>query len=424
MLPLHAQDVLTLTEALSLGLEKNYAIRIAQLQRDSLDNQLTLGNAGFLPVITADGTRQFSVNDTRQVFLDGRNNALDNARTDVLNGSIDATWRIFDGFNMFVAYESLTQLRKVGEFTQRAAIENLVADITDAYYNVVQQTARVRAFENTLTISEQRLQLAQDNYEVGTGTRAEYLAAQADLNTDRSALMQEQQLLKQAIIQVNALLVRSPIVEFAVADTLIPLGDSLQFQELTDELGSANTELRQARLRRDIALLRTRAVKSQRYPQVDVYGSYSYNRSNSQAGFLLQNRQVGYTYGVTARINIFDGFNQNRREQNARVTERIREAQVENTQIGLESVLAQVYNDYVNSLRLIQLEQENYAISQERVSIELDRYRIGVSTPLQLREAQTTTVETNRRLIEAQYTAKQAETELLRLTGRLVNTTN
>ena len=51
-----AQDTLRIEEAIQKGLEKNFAIRIATNEAQIAKNNNSLGNAGLLPVVTADGT--------------------------------------------------------------------------------------------------------------------------------------------------------------------------------------------------------------------------------------------------------------------------------------------------------------------------------------------------------------------------------
>jgi outer membrane protein TolC len=66
------------------------------------------------------------------------------------------------------------------------------------------------------------------------------------------------------------------------------------------------------------------------------------------------------------------------------------------------------------------LELENIELARENVTIQLERFRQGVSTYLELREAQISMLQANARLISAMYNTKVAETELLRLKGDLV----
>ena len=54
------------------------------------------------------------------------------------------------------------------------------------------------------------------------------------------------------------------------------------------------------------------------------------------------------------------------------------------------------------------------------MDIALERYRLGLLTPLALREAQRTQLDAETRLLDIRYQAKQAETALRRLSGELV----
>jgi outer membrane protein TolC len=54
------------------------------------------------------------------------------------------------------------------------------------------------------------------------------------------------------------------------------------------------------------------------------------------------------------------------------------------------------------------------------VEIALERYRLGVATPLELREVQRNAVATASRLIDAAYNAKLAEIELQRLSSSII----
>ena len=51
----------------------------------------------------------------------------------------------------------------------------------------------------------------------------------------------------------------------------------------------------------------------------------------------------------------------------------------------------------------------------------MDRYQLGVSSALELREAQRNAVDAESRLLNAQFSTKAAEIELLRLSGNIVS---
>jgi outer membrane protein len=77
------------------------------------------------------------------------------------------------------------------------------------------------------------------------------------------------------------------------------------------------------------------------------------------------------------------------------------------------------FRTYQNSLELVDLEEDNLANAEETLDIALERFRQGIISAIEFREAQRAFLSAESRLIEAKYDAKIAETELLRLTGGL-----
>jgi len=126
------------------------------------------------------------------------------------------------------------------------------------------------------------------------------------------------------------------------------------------------------------------------------------------------------SYGVRATINIFDGYNQKRRIQNAKINSEIAQLQIEDLKNALSSSIEKAYITYENALNLIQLETENYAIAKQNIDIAFDRFKVGIATSYELREVQRNAVAAETRLIEAKFAAKSAEIELVRLSGNLL----
>ena len=66
------------------------------------------------------------------------------------------------------------------------------------------------------------------------------------------------------------------------------------------------------------------------------------------------------------------------------------------------------------------MEQSNRQVAQENNEIAIERYRVGNSSPLELREAQINLLEANLRLLNAAYAVKTGEIELLFLSGLIM----
>jgi outer membrane protein TolC len=92
----------------------------------------------------------------------------------------------------------------------------------------------------------------------------------------------------------------------------------------------------------------------------------------------------------------------------------------ENELTKLDVGLSNAFKDYELQKQLLALEEDNITLAKENVFIALERFRQGVSTWLELRDAQQSLELSYNRLIAARYNTKLAETELLRLKGDLV----
>src|SRR5690625_7502170 len=70
-----------------------------------------------------------------------------------------------------------------------------------------------------------------------------------------------------------------------------------------------------ARQRVEISELELKEIRRERFPQLDLNMGYTYNHEEIRNALILQGQTDGYYVGLTARINLFDGFNTNRRVQ-------------------------------------------------------------------------------------------------------------
>ncbi|WP_247231868.1 TolC family protein [Telluribacter sp. SYSU D00476] len=417
-----AQERLTLEKAIAIALENNYSIKIAERRIDIAENENTLGNAGFLPVVSAVAQKNYTSSHLRQEFFNELQPPLNRRGVNNNNSAIGPTlsWTIFDGMGMFVAAERLQQLEEAGRTNAKITIENTVADVSSAYYQIVREIQRVRALQNALGISADRLGLAKANYEVGAGSRVDYINAQVDYNGDTAAYIAQVQVYKNAKINLNTLLARDPLNDFTVADSIY-LQSNISIDQLRQSMLNQNPNLVFAAQQRRLAQLDIRALTAQMYPQVDLVGGYGYNTTNNQAGFGVRSaRNDIWSYGARVSVNIFDGFNQRRRIQSAKINVLINEDQEASLRMDLVGALQRTYNNHQNSLQLVALEEENFRIARQNVDIAFERYRVGNATAYEFREVQRNTVAAETRLIEAKFNAKLAEIELFRLSSTIL----
>jgi Outer membrane protein len=247
------------------------------------------------------------------------------------------------------------------------------------------------------------------------------LQAKVDLNAQAAARLQQLALIAQVRDQLNQLIGFRTGSVYEVTDS-IPLNTSLQFGELVQKIEDTNPMLQIARKNIDIARITLRERKADLFPTLSFNSTYNFSQNDNSTvvnlfqPFFTQNKGLNYGFGLS--VPIFNGFNTRRLIRQAQLDIRYQELFYDNQRSLIDVTISNAWKDYELQKQLLQLEEENINLAKENVAIALERFRQGVSTNLELREAQISLEAAYNRLIAARYNTKLAETELLRLEGR------
>src|SRR5690554_6747612 len=229
---LYGQEVLTFEEVIQLGLENNFDVKIAINEREIADNDRKIGRGALLPTLNTTYGRTRSTEDVEQQFLDDANpRIINNAQSQNENFNLVAIYGL--RADAVVAMKRLGKLSEISELEAKVVIENTVAAISSAYYRLVLELQRDKLMQETLELSERRLEIAKAQYELGQQSKSAYLAAQVDYNADLSLLLSQSQVIESSRISLNELLAVDPTFEYAVNDTIQIEGD-LMLEVLLD----------------------------------------------------------------------------------------------------------------------------------------------------------------------------------------------
>lgn len=415
---IQAQELLSIEDAIKIALENNYEIKIASnnLKIDATNNNLA--NAGILPAFNASLTNNNSQLNTTQTQADGSQRTLDGAKNMNLSYGVGLDWTIFDGMRMFARKEQLSTLEAQGKSELQATILNRISDVYLTYYDLVQQQQIITSIDSAMVISNQRVTTAQNRFSIGKASKLEVLNAQVDLNTDKSLLLSQKELLKNTKIRLNELLARDLLLDFTVVDE-IDFDANLVYEELKALAEKQNPQLQAQILSKKIADLNFKQVKANRYPTVRVTSGYNFTRSEASLGFITQSSGRGFVYGVSASVPIFNGFLQNNREKAAKIEVENADLLLNQQKLALESQIASLFQSYQTNLELIALEKENLEIAKQNLDITLDKFRIGTIIPIEVRTAQQNFIEASVRFSNAKFQTKLSEISLKELAGTL-----
>ena len=416
-------QVLTLEEAIATALKNNYNIQLARLDSTSAALNNSYAYAAFIPQLNGILSKTWNNNAQKVELQNGTKRDASGLRSNNLNAAVNLNWTLFDGLRMFATKEKLQQIQELGGLNVRNEVTNTVANLMTTYYNIVQQKQQLKAIEEQMTISSERVALADRKLSVGLGTKQELLQAQLDLNAQKAAQLQQQTAIEQLKQQLNQLMSVEEKAFYDVLDT-IPINTSIMLEDVLTSAENFNPSLQIAKKNIDIANLTIRETKADFFPTISFNSAYNFTRLNNSAvvnpASPLFSQNKGFNYGFLANIPILNNFNTRRLLQQARLSLRSTELQLSSQRLQVNIGVYNAFKSYQFHKQALQLEESNIQLAKENVMIAFERFRLGVSTYLELRAAQISLEEAYNRLITARYDTKVAEVELLRMKGDLV----
>ena len=414
-----AQENLSLQAAIEEALKNNYSVRIAQNNIEIAQNEATIGNAGMLPSVAFGAGESFSVNNTEQKLSTGNEINRKGAQSTNTTAGVSLNWTLFDGFRMFIAYERLKTMGVVGELQLRQQMEATVQSVVMAYMEIVRQQQLLNVVDTAISIYTERMNLSKNKWEIGSASKMEYLQSTVDLNEQKSARLNQLLAVENAKSQLNVVMGRKAETSFGV-EQRISIRKDLNLENLKQAADENNATL--AYLQKNILVseMALKEIKSGFYPRLIGNAGYTYSRSTNQASIIQLNQNLGLNAGLNLSWTVFDGLNLRRRVRTAQLGIANQKLDLENNRNQTESAVVVAFRRYNYALRILDLEQSNHEVAEESAMVARERFRTGSSTILELKDVEKALLDANSRLVNAEYSAKLAETELLRLSGSLL----
>jgi hypothetical protein len=418
-----SSQTLTEEQAIATALKANYNIRISR--NDSLLYEMydQYAYGAFLPAVNGQTNLGFLNNDQRQKLADGSIRERNNLRSENAAVSVALNWTLFDGMKMFISRDKLNANYELSKLNLQQQVSSTVAEVINAYYAIVREKQQLLAIEEQMALYDERVKLADQKLRSGLGAKPEWLQAKVDLNSQKAAKLEESARLQKLKQSLNLLMAVPVESEYDVTDS-IPIDKELATGEKFTSMESSNPELKTALQDYKVAGLTLKEVKAGRYPTLNFNATYNFSRFKNIAVINeftpLQNRNLGINYGFSATLPLFNGFQVRRQIKEAVLDMEYRGLLLEYKTRQARAAVSQALLEFKIELAVLDLEEESTQLAKENTFISSERFRMGITGSLELRESQKSLQDAYNRLIAARYAAKLAETELKRLNGELV----
>ncbi len=418
----NAQTILTAKEAIAIGIRNNFDIQLLRNDSASYALDKAYANALFYPRINANLGLTFNNNNQRQVFPDTVR-AKSGIKSNQVVGNVNLNWTIFNGFKLVATKQKINEFVLLGDINIKNQVLNSSADILNKYYSIVYNKQQLKAIEEQIVINEERKKLAETKLKVGLGAKPELLQAQVDLNAQLAAKLQQQNLISNLKEQLNQLINVSISTAYEVEDTM-KIAQGIVLGDFLNEASNLNPSLQLIKKNIDITNLTLKENKADRYPTLNFLSAYNYSRNNNTTVINpfspLLSTNNGFNYGLGLSIPIFNNYTVKKAILQTKLDLEFLDISFKKRQSEIELGIYNAFKTYQVQQKVLQLEEENIGAAKENVAVSLQRFRSGLGIYLELREAQKSLEDANRRLFTAQYNTLVAEIDLKKLKGDLV----
>jgi outer membrane protein len=174
--------VLTLDEAINLVKKNNPTISINKINEEIARMQVYKANVGMTPNLDWNFNANSSFNYVNQQFFDGRNiNRF--GRAIAPNTNLALSYPIYDGGLMKTRLQILEEEANRVKISNADIEEQLVDAVIQNYYLMSRQQAAIDFLKSNMNYYNERLKITSERWNLGKGSKLDYLQSQNDYNT-------------------------------------------------------------------------------------------------------------------------------------------------------------------------------------------------------------------------------------------------
>jgi len=415
----NAQQQFTLRNAIDTALRNNFDIQIAKNEVEISRKNNTYGNAGGLPFVLANAGDNGSLTTINQKLSDGTESNISNKGQNAVNAGISGDIVLFNGFRITATKEKLNRLQNLSEIQLNQQVQNTIAGIMVTYYDIIRQQNYLKIIQNTLDVSNQKLDIVNVKKNVGMADAVEILQAQSDVNSAEQLLELQKMVIEQNKADLLLLISSKSNKPFSVIDS-IRVDETLQLDSIINYL-NRNPQYLSAEQQIMIDEQIVKEVSAQRYPSVKLNAGYDFYQANLNKGTINMNQNYGPTAGINMQIPIFNGNIYKTQKDVAKIRVDNSKLEKERLENSLTTQATKLYRTYSTTLQQIESQRKNFEITKQLVDVVMQQFHVSQATILDVKTAQTSFETAAYLLVNLLYSAKVAEIELKQLTYSLGN---
>lgn len=422
----HAQEVLTLPQAIKYALENKAEAKKSSLDLENAQYQVDEVRAGALPQINGAGSVTYNPM-LQKVALPGEIIGMPGETVMVAmgqkwqsNATLQVDQQLFNQ-SLFTGLKAAKTTKEFYEVNKALSDEQLIERVANAYYEVYQTRLQMETIESNLTNTKKTRDVIKGLVDAGLGKK---------IDLDRITVAINNLEANKQIVE-NALSLRENALKFAVG---MPISQEITLSDETFAVDassalieplalSGRTEVQLFEKQIELLELNKQAMRADYFPRLSFSGNLGYLGMGPSFPIFSSNDNVKWSgfsgLGLNLTIPIFNGGATKSRINQANI--QIKQAQVdlEDTKLGLELSNENARSQIKNSLLMIDVNRENVELAKQVLTDTDNNYRNGLATLTELLDAENAYADAQNNYTTSLLNYKVAEIQLIKANGQL-----
>lgn len=288
---------------------------------------------------------------------------------------------------------------------------DIVSQVSTLYYRILSTKKIIEVYEGNIAVAEENLKKTRSMYEQHVITESDVLKSEAQKGDFESQLLGQKQLYISYLRTMNVLLGRNARVDFDVMDVDVENVEILEFEDARNLMLKDNPQFGSAVLQEKISKVLVNASKEAFLPSV----SGSYGHAGSYDPAITATNSVG----LIASWTLFNGLSRRENMQQSKLQLEQAEINVDNTVRLLDQQLSDYYTQFETYTAMIDINGRRLISAQRAFEIVNQQYELGKATILDRMQSQLTVLSAESTLVEAKYSRKMVEAEILKLINKI-----
>lgn len=437
----YGQESLSLSDAIQLGLQRNYGILIEQKNIETAENNNEWGAAGRLPTVQLTAA---SNNNIRNQLVDAQffggqlfdGFELTDQRSYSLQPGASVNWTLFQGNKAIISKRRFAQLEAESNRNSDVVVANTIQAIISAYYLAVLEQDRLDEFRKQLDLSSDKFNYIKTKQDLGGAVTSDVLLEENNFLTDSANFLNQRLALNNAFRNLNVVIVEPDLEKrYSLTDVMNIEDIVYVLDDLKAAAFSENVDLQKIYLTQSVLELATRQQRADQFPTLTFNGGYNWNRNVSDLTSAEYNgpnpnyenppeplisKTGTYFANFTLAFTLFDGKRINRAIRNAMVQEDIGNLRVDQMEQSVSKDLLDAYDQYSIRRQLYEINRRKREAADINLRNSEERFRNGSINSFDYRDVQNNKLSAAIQELQSMYNLIDSKITLMRLTGGLI----